>query len=64
MSEPKGDCPFCSVPKWHICDHFVGYLRDGKVCVDLMHDRRRPLTAREVNINTGVTNRVYAKGKL
>ena len=69
MSEPKGYCPFCSVSGWEICDHFTGYLRGKNVTAEnpVLGSRTsnmlRPLKASEVTVNTGISVRVYARGK-
>jgi hypothetical protein len=65
--EPRGDCPFCDVPKWHVCDHFEGYLRGDRVTDRQGLSARgratlRPVRPGEIAVQTGVSVRVYAKG--
>ncbi len=67
--EPKGYCPFCSVSGWEICDHFKGYLRHEGVFCELpsktgrICKTTRPRKLNEVTVPTGVSIRVYARGK-
>lgn len=66
MFEPKGDCPFCDAPKWHVCQHFTGYVRGGQVVSDSGQNKPgrsnfRPKRADEVAVNTGVSVRAYRK---
>ncbi len=64
--EPKGDCPFCNAPKWHVCQHFTGYVRGDQVS-NPEHQRKlgkdsfRPKRADEVAVDTGVSVRAYRK---
>ncbi len=65
-TEPKGDCPFCDAPKWHVCEHFTGYVRGDQVfTTDDVRRRRkdamRPKLAEEVAVDTGVSVRAYRK---
>ncbi len=66
-TEPKGDCPFCDAPKWHVCDHFQGYVRGDQVTTDEHQKKQgknglRPKRADDVAVNTGVSVRAYRKG--
>ncbi len=59
--EPKGDCPFCDAPKWHICSHFTGYVQGG-VVMEGGRDRRAHLKRDdEIAVNTGVSIRAYRR---
>lgn len=57
----EGDCPFCDAPKWHICNHFVGYVRRDQVYSGFGKRDLRPKRANEVAVNTGVSVRAYRK---
>lgn len=64
--EPKGDCPFCDAPKWHVCKHFVGYFRNGQIACQRPGQRGgrqefRPLGPDDATVETGATIRVYRK---
>lgn len=60
MSEPKGFCPFCKTPGWEICNHFVGYVRRGKIFQPTLRDGgMKPLGPKDVTVETGVSVRVY-----
>lgn len=63
-TKPKGDCPFCDAPKWHVCEHFAGYVRRGRLAPDGTKTKARntiPLPANAVCVDTGVSVRAYCK---
>ncbi len=64
----RGWCPFCDVPLWHICEHFVGYIRNGWITgADPIRKghrvpMNRPIGKDEVAVDTGVSVRAYRRG--
>jgi hypothetical protein len=61
MSEPKGDCPFCNAPKWHVCKHFAGYVRSGKLYIGDGKNRLLQMPKDTVCVDTGVSVRAYRR---